>query len=468
MEDKFVDDLNASPSDLLSRMEFVGKQVQNDKSPAYRILSIFFESKPFNVSLARFIFESDFLNCVNEKNFLFITKLIENKASVLWFWIILSAFDERADEFDNFCEAFSKSFFSGINIDDLYTCYQSCMTVDEMNQRLLLLEKNMKENKDVEFQGENVLTNLDCKKNDKMDALDQQAIMQQLKQKNKELTDKNNIYMNENCVLRRQIEDLNGNLSNLHGNLETAYRKIMLYERELWEFKVKVEHIKKIPVKNNAIIKMVEGKNKQLLQKVESLECFNQTLQQRIEELGNRLEVEQQEYRILQERYSDKESENAGLLNEIGELRKIINQIENNQDNDLNDAVIAEISGLEDMKKSAGNACEEPDEKEILYNESDLEQISDGMENLMKKSSLFSQLFAKLYEKKFNKKPQMEQENIIFIKMMELKFAQEKVLIIKRMLKNNNQFSRLDLYKLIAKNPSEEELEEFCNAVSAA
>ena len=49
MEDNFVDDLNASPSDLLSRMEFVGKQVQNDKSPAYRILSMFFESKPFNV-----------------------------------------------------------------------------------------------------------------------------------------------------------------------------------------------------------------------------------------------------------------------------------------------------------------------------------------------------------------------------------------------------------------------------------
>ena len=62
----------------------------------------------------------------------------------------------------------------------------------------------------------------------------------------------------------------------------------------------------------------------------------------------------------------------------------------------------------------------------------------------------------------------MEQENMIFIKMMELKFAQEKVLIIKRMLKNNNQFSRLDLYKLIAKNPSEEELEKFCSAVSAA
>lgn len=468
MEDKFVDDLNASPSDLLSRMEFIGKQVQNDNAPAYRILSMFFESKPFNVSLARFIFESDFLNCVNEKNFLFVTKLIENKASVLWFWIILSAFDERADEFDNFCESFGKSFFAGINIDDLYTCYQSCMTVAEMNQKLLLLEENSKENEDIEFQEENVLVNLDSNKNDKIDTLDQQLIMQQLKQKIKDMNDKNDVYMNENYVLKRQIEDLKDDLSNLHSNLGSAYRKIALYERKLWELKVKVERVKKIPVKNNAIIKMVEEKNKQLLQQIGSLEGYNQSLQQKIEELQNKLEIEQQEYGILQKRYSDAESKNAGLLNEIKELRKTIYQIEKNQNNDLCDAVIAETSGSESVKKGAGDVCEESDDKGILYNESELEQISDGMENLMKKSCLFSKLFAKLYEKKFMKKPQTEQENIIFIKMMELKFAQEKVLIIKRMLKSNNQFSRLDLYKLIAKNPSEEELEEFCNAVSAA
>lgn len=442
MEDKFVEDMNASPGDLLCRMKFIGKQVQNDEGPVFRILSVFFESKPFNVSLARFIFESDFLNCINEKNLTFILKLIENKASVLCFWIILSAFDERADEFDDFCEVFSKYFFSGIDIEDIYTCYQSCMTPKEMNERLLLLEKQMKEKESMEFQ-------------------------------EKQETD----FADENCTLKRQVADLNQDLSNLRMSLETAYKKIMLYKREVWKNKVEAAHIKEASGKNNTFIRMVEEKNRQLIQRVEFLECINRNLQKDIEGHIARTATEQQKYRVLQQRYSDKESENTGLLFELEQLRNTIAQLENDTKNNLYDAVpdknlevenLGENLEVEELSKDMDDLSRENDEDVILYDESNLTYISDGMETLTQKSSLFAQFFSKFHEKKFKKKPQLEQENIIFIKMMELKLAQEKVLIIKKLLRNNDQFSRLDLYKLIAKNPSGEELEEFCNMVSAA
>lgn len=92
--------------------------------------------------------------------------------------------------------------------------------------------------------------------------------------------------------------------------------------------------------------------------------------------------------------------------------------------------------------------------------------IPDNYESFVKRNRLFFKVFANHFAKKFNKKPLQEQENLLFIKMMELRFDKAMVREVKEALRRNGGFPRLDIYKFISKNPSGEELTSFCNSIT--
>ena len=64
-------------------------------------------------------------------------------------------------------------------------------------------------------------------------------------------------------------------------------------------------------------------------------------------------------------------------------------------------------------------------------------------------------------EKYFNKRPRQEQENRIFIKMMDMAFSKDKMQLIKINL--NETVSCVELYRLISRDPSEDDSREFFN-----
>ena len=74
---------------------------------------------------------------------------------------------------------------------------------------------------------------------------------------------------------------------------------------------------------------------------------------------------------------------------------------------------------------------------------------------------------ARHFEKKFANKSIAEQDNLIFIKLMENDYEQDTVRAVKSAMKNNQELSRVDLYRLVTGRKSDNEICSFCTAVSA-
>ena len=55
---------------------------------------------------------------------------------------------------------------------------------------------------------------------------------------------------------------------------------------------------------------------------------------------------------------------------------------------------------------------------------------------------------------------------MIFIKLMENDYKQETVRAVKSVMKNNQELSRLDLYKLVTNQKSDDDILVFCRNMS--
>lgn len=106
------------------------------------------------------------------------------------------------------------------------------------------------------------------------------------------------------------------------------------------------------------------------------------------------------------------------------------------------------------------------DEVEEEYSQDDVIEIS-GKKSLIEKScSLFSRLLSNHFEKKFNKKPQQEQNNLIFIKLMENGFSKDVMGLVKKTLEGDAAISRIELYRMITNKSPENEISNFCRSAA--
>ena len=94
----------------------------------------------------------------------------------------------------------------------------------------------------------------------------------------------------------------------------------------------------------------------------------------------------------------------------------------------------------------------------------DIVEIKDNRKQTIKHTNLFATILSKYYEKKFEKKTLAEQDNLIFIKMMEKRFTKEMVQLVKKAMAANSSLSRTKLYMIILRNATMDELVEFCEA----
>ena len=109
----------------------------------------------------------------------------------------------------------------------------------------------------------------------------------------------------------------------------------------------------------------------------------------------------------------------------------------------------------------------DPEPEELDYDPSDLIEIKNNKNEVKKYSNFFMNFIARHFEKKFANKSIAEQDNLIFIKLMENDYEQDTVRAVKSAMKNNQELSRVDLYRLVTGRKSDNEICSFCTAVSA-
>jgi len=98
------------------------------------------------------------------------------------------------------------------------------------------------------------------------------------------------------------------------------------------------------------------------------------------------------------------------------------------------------------------------------YSESDIITVENNKSSVLKSSNIFSTLLSKHFEKKFVKKPQAEQNNLIFMKLMEGNYSKEVLKTVRKAIESNNSVSRIDLYKVISAKGDMNEILRLCNA----
>lgn len=107
--------------------------------------------------------------------------------------------------------------------------------------------------------------------------------------------------------------------------------------------------------------------------------------------------------------------------------------------------------------------------EDVHVTEDDLIEIKDNHEAVKKESSIFHNFTVKLASIAFNRIDSTEQDSKMFSMMMSNKFSREQISIVRELLeksKNNKRFSRYDIYSLVKKNASLEELQSFYKKVA--
>ena len=107
--------------------------------------------------------------------------------------------------------------------------------------------------------------------------------------------------------------------------------------------------------------------------------------------------------------------------------------------------------------------------EDVSVTEDDLIEIKDNHEAVKKEGSIFHHFTGRLASIAFNRLDVTEQNSKMFSMMMSNKFSKEQISIVRELLeksKNNKRISRYDIYLLVKKNASLEELQSFYKRVA--
>lgn len=260
--------------------------------------------------------------------------------------------------------------------------------------------------------------------------------------------------------------------------LQAAYERIREYKKLEMTMKMQIASLERNNNFVNRLLERERKKNADFFMRVQELEEENDTLQENVAILKEQIEVDKKresEQGMKADRVFSQETETVEIMKEAdsgNELEAAWENALNDDEDDLN--MPEEVEEEEDYSSISFVAVEsdqkedEPDEivsSEIPdepYVYSDVKNVSSGEEVIKRKSKwFFGHLFGHS-KKNFLKKSRKDQEGLIFIKMMELHFPIDKSKIIKEGLSDfGDKVSCFELYRLICKNPSNDELLSF-------
>ena len=370
---------------------------------------------------------------------------LDHKANVEWFYFAGFLRDQRgnvSDYFDILKECFEKK----IKVDKLYQFEKQSDNIEKFAE---LVKKEISNTFDENFDRE----------------IPQTEYIQHLIEENnmlnnrldKALNDLDSVRTEQKSMLEKSVSD-----KQVLINCKSENEQL---RKEIRKLNLSVEIAKKKYASQSSMIEQLSGIN-------DILTAENETIQKQTEELSLKYQ------RLLQE-----STMNTDIITDLNiKISELQSQLKESLiPQESMDQVQTDYSAIEQQPEygydfDVENEITEsfppesefdPEPEELDYDPSDLIEIKNNKNEVKKYSNFFMNFIARHFEKKFANKSIAEQDNLIFIKLMENDYEQDTVRAVKSAMKNNQELSRVDLYRLVTGRKSDNEICSFCTAVSA-
>lgn len=370
---------------------------------------------------------------------------LDHKANVEWFYFAGFLSDQRgnvSDYFDILKECFEKK----IKVDKLYQFEKQSDNIEKFAE---LVKKEISNTFDENFDRE----------------IPQTEYIQHLIEENnmlnnrldKALNDLDSVRTEQKSMLEKSVSD-----KQVLINCKSENEQL---RKEIRKLNLSVEIAKKKYASQSSMIEQLSGIN-------DILTAENETIQKQTEELSLKYQ------RLLQE-----STMNTDIITDLNiKISELQSQLKESLiPQESMDQVQTDYSAIEQQPEygydfDVENEITEsfppesefdPEPEELDYDPSDLIEIKNNKNEVKKYSNFFMNFIARHFEKKFVNKSIAEQDNLIFIKLMENDYEQDTVRAVKSAMKNNQELSRVDLYRLVTGRKSDNEICSFCTAVSA-
>lgn len=386
--------------------------------------------------------------------------LLDKRADVEWFHFAGFLGDQRGN-LAEYCDILRRSYESGIEVAQLYSCEKNSSDYEKFVELV-----------DKEIQSRQVV--------DKED-----PPIEETPNTNTAAEEYIKHLVKENDTLNRRLDNAVNELNHIRDEKNDMVEQSISNKHTLMNYKLENERIKKESERTEIAHTILQRKYKAQAEMVEQLSSINDALMKEKSKLqAENKDLEIRYEKILQECtiYTDTihglkiqinalqsqvlERKSSGDSN-FGTFESIPTQVleepEYGKDFVVEDSVNdSQISELEDME-IAGEYGEYEEAEVLDYNPEDLIEIKADKNSIRRHSNFFVNLVARHFEKKFANKSIAEQDNLIFIKLMENDYTQETVRAVKSAMRNKQNLIRLDLYKMVVNRADDDEVLEYCD-----
>lgn len=386
--------------------------------------------------------------------------LLDKRADVEWFYFAGFLSDQRGN-IAEYYDILRKGFESGIEVAQLYSCEKNSSDYEKFVE---LVEKEIQSRQAVDKEDTPVEETLNTNT----------AAEEYIKH-----------LVKENDTLNRRLDNAVNELNHIRDEKNVMMEQSISNKHTLMNCKLENERIKKESERTEIAHSILKRKYEAQAELVEQLSSINDVLLKEKSQLqAENKDLEIRYEKILQEctMYTDTinglkiqinalqskvlERKSSGDSN-FGTFESIpiqeLEEPEYGKDFVVEDSVNdSQISELEDME-IAGEYGEYEEAEVLDYNPEDLIEIKADKNSIRRHSNFFVNLVARHFEKKFLNKSIAEQDNLIFIKLMENDYTQETVRAVKSAMKNKQNLLRLDLYKMVVDRADDDEVLQYCD-----
>lgn len=383
--------------------------------------------------------------------------LLDKRADVEWFHFAGFLGDQRGN-LAEYCDILRKSFESGIEVAQLYSCEKNSSDYEKFVELV-----------DKEIQSKQVV--------DKED-----TPIEETPNTNTATEEYIKHLVKENDTLNRRLDNAVNELNHIRDEKNDMVEQSISNKHTLMNYKLENERIKKESERTEIAHTILQRKYKAQAEMVEQLSSINDALMKEKSKLQSQLKDLETKYeKVLQEctMYTDTIH---GLKLQMNALQSQVLERKSSSDSNFGTFESIPIQELEEPEYGKDFVVEdsvndfpiseledsvmtgEYEEAEALdYNPEDLIEIKADKNSIRRHSNFFVNLVARHFEKKFLNKSIAEQDNLIFIKLMENDYTQETVRAVKSAMKNKQNLLRLDLYKMVVDRADDDEVLQYCD-----
>lgn len=272
---------------------------------------------------------------------------------------------------------------------------------------------------------------------------------------------------NEVERLKLDMDSVERQFQNALKSQQASRNRFIEEKRSTLKYKIQVENLQK----QITDISETQAKCENLENTVASLEVEKTNLEGQVEESlvkAEELREASSQQTIIIKNLND------SLAEKENEIARLMAQIRDLKEQAKNPAIMQNPSSVAAPTEPQGvfynndvSAQETMIEEEVKeFPDSQLISFESGLASVKRKSNWFTNLIAQHSKKSFLKNSRQDQENMIFIKMMEMRYPTDKVQKVRSSL--SEHIPCFDLYKLICGEPSIEELDAFFDRYSQA